>query len=232
MAEKPAGKDEPTIDIETFARLAGEPEVEVRRLARSGALPPSRLGKLPLARSIQKYIAYVKEDHASDRVVGEEIGISADMIQLLVREGAIKRTPGRPGVSRKAAMVGYIHWLRDEGRRSTKAAAESRVREARAKDIEERMAIRRRELIPLDDAQAVLDFFLGHVRGLLQGLAARVTRDLSTRSLIETATNDILASVAQRAEESGVALVAGGPSIEAEPADDPGRVGEPQPRLS
>ena len=50
------------------------------------------------------------------------------------------------------AVQGYLRYLKDDERRSAKSAADSRVRDARALEIELRIAERSRELIPVEDA--------------------------------------------------------------------------------
>jgi len=110
--------------------------------------------------------------------------ITQQRIRQLQKDGYIpKGTRGNVGLI--VAVQGYIQFLKDEERRTSKSAAESRVREARAKEIELRNAVHLRELVPIEDAQAALDLVVGKVGEELGGLAARVTRDMELRRKIE-----------------------------------------------
>jgi len=78
----------------------------------------------------------------------------------------------------------------DSDRRAQKSAADSRVRDARAREIEVRNAVR---LIEIDEAMAIIEEMIGLFRAETAGLPARVTRDLQFRKTIEIAVNDLLA---------------------------------------
>jgi len=123
-------------------------------------------------------------------------GITAERVRQLMKEGWIpKERPGR--VLMVAAVQGYIRYLKDVAKRTTKTAAESRVRDARAEEIEMRVAERRRELIPIDDATLALDLLVGRVKEEMGGIAARVTRDIDLRRKIEAEVNGAQARIAE-----------------------------------
>src|SRR3984893_12998702 len=111
------------------------------------------------------------------------IGKSRNWIAKLVAEGFVKKTGQffRPA----AVAQGYIAFLTDEARRSSKSATLSEVQAARAAEIRMRIAREQHELIELDEALAVLDEIIGGLKADFNGLAASVTRDSALRSIIE-----------------------------------------------
>lgn len=82
-------------------------------------------------------------------------------------------------------VQGYIDFLKDEGRRTSKSAAESRVRDARAAEIERRLAREDRTIIMLDEAMAFVDLISGDFLQSIGGLPARITREPRERQRIE-----------------------------------------------
>ena len=93
---------------------------------------------------------------------------------------------------------GYIKFLRDEDRRSSKTATLSRVQEARAKQIEQRMARDAGTTIAMADALALVDDVVGGLKADLDGVPARCTRDLVQRRKLEAELNDCLTRAANR----------------------------------
>jgi hypothetical protein len=99
-------------------------------------------------------------------------------------------------------VQGYIRFLKDEERRSSKSATASRMQEAKATEIDMRIAEKRRELIPLEEAEAVVDVLVGRIRSEFSGLPIRVTRDMTLRRELESEVNGSL----NRIGETMVAL--------------------------
>lgn len=99
---------------------------------------------------------------------------------------------------RDETIKGFIRYLREERTNETKSAAENRVRDARAREIEMRNAIRSKELCVTSEAIAAMQDVVGILRADLEGLAARVTRDLVTRRTIDSALHDIFNSASSR----------------------------------
>ena len=83
-------------------------------------------------------------------------------------------------------VQGYIRWLKDEERRTSKTAAASAVQQARADEIRLRIAREQGKLIDLEDTERAFADILGAWRGELAGLPGAVTRDLTLRSSIES----------------------------------------------
>lgn len=136
---------------------------------------------------------------------GRLLMVGTEWVRRLIKEGYIPRPkPGRTTIV--GAVQGYIKYLKDAHARTSKTAADSRVRDARAAEIELRNAERRRELIPVEDATAAMDFLVAEVREQLNGLPARVTRDLDLRRKIEAEVYVAQSAIAQAlATAAGVA---------------------------
>lgn len=148
-------------------------------------------------------------DQISLEVAGRLLKVSAERVRQLIKDGYIPRVaPGRTTVV--GAVHGYIAFRDDADRRATKSAADSRVRDARALEIEQRVALRNREIIPLEDAVAALDFLAGKVREELTGMPARVTRDLGLRRTLEAEVNGSLKRIAEAVATSADVVEAGG----------------------
>ncbi len=114
--------------------------------------------------------------------------VSPERVRQLIKMGYVSRPrPGRTTIV--SAVQGYIRFLKDEDRKTTKTAADTRVRDARAAEIELRVAIQKRQMIPVDDATTALDILVGKVREEITGLPARVTRDIKLRRQIEAEVN-------------------------------------------
>jgi phage terminase Nu1 subunit (DNA packaging protein) len=148
--------------------------------------------------------------------------ISEERIRQLVKQGYVPKAEKRGFVQLVGAVQGYLRYLKDDERRSAKSAADSRVRDARALEIELRIAERSRELISVEDALSDMAEFAGMVRSELAGLPARLTRVVAERQKVETEIDGILSRLSQRAAEKAEGLEAGRshPQVRAEAADD------------
>jgi hypothetical protein len=142
------------------------------------------------------------------------LGVSRAWVNRLVDDGVIARTESRRFHFGETIRA-YIAHFKDEDRRSTKVAAESRVRDARAREIELRIATREHKLVDTEEAIAAVDDVIGVLRTGCVGLPARITRDLQLRRKIEQEIDAILDRASDRLEERASALRASG---EAAPA--------------
>jgi hypothetical protein len=135
--------------------------------------------------------------------------VSGQWVRDLQKAGHIPRGP-RGKVSLVGAVQGYIGFLKQEERRTSKSAADSRVRDARATEIEQRIAERDRRLIPVEEAEAAVDSLAATVRSEFTGLPARAFRDLALRRQLETEVNGSFERVAEKLSALGGALRKGG----------------------
>jgi phage terminase Nu1 subunit (DNA packaging protein) len=134
----------------------------------------------------------------SGAIVCQLLMLSRQRIDQLVRSGHIKRL-ARGQYSLVEAVQGYIRFLRDEAHQHTASAADSRVRDARAREIETRTAQRLGRLVPLEVYEETIDTLCGMVRSEFAGLPAAVTRELPMRRIIERDVNARLRRIAEAA---------------------------------
>jgi hypothetical protein len=126
--------------------------------------------------------------------VGELLELGAERVRQLVKEGWITRD--KVGAIRLGdAVRGYVKFLRS---RSTRTASDTRIRDARAREIELRTAQRAGDLCKTEEAFAFVDDVFGMMKSDLMGLPAMVTRDLNIRRDIERAVATILNNTAAR----------------------------------
>ena len=85
---------------------------------------------------------------------------------------------------------------------SARAVAANRASEARAREIELRIAERQRDLIPVEDAKAVVAQIAGLAKAELVGLPARFTRDPETKKRLEVEVDAMLRRMADAAERA------------------------------
>lgn len=117
-------------------------------------------------------------------------------------------------------VQGYIDSLKDENRRSAKSAAESRVRDARAAEIERRLAREDRGLIALDEAVRFVDLISGDFLQSIGGLPARITRVPRERQRIESICDAERLRLSDLYAERRQTLRTGRPAAEADDEDD------------
>lgn len=122
--------------------------------------------------------------------------ISAERVRQLSKAGYIV-IPKRGFTTLVSAVQGYIRFLKEEERKNTKSAAASRAVDARAAEIELRIAEKRRDLIPREDAEMAMDLVVGEVNKQLTGLPARITRDVRLRREIEARLNEAKGKIAE-----------------------------------
>lgn len=117
-------------------------------------------------------------------VAGRLLMIGPERIRQLNKAGYVP-IPKRGFTTIVGAVQGYIRFLKDEDRKQTKSGASERASDARAREIEQKIAERDRRLIPIEDAELAMDTLVGKVAEELNGQAARITRDMALRRVIE-----------------------------------------------
>lgn len=130
-------------------------------------------------------------------VAAQLIMVTPRWIQKLAKDGWIPKAE-RGRYSLIGVVQGYINFLKDETRRAPKSAAESRVRDARAREIELRVARQQADLIPYAEHMAILDEILGHIRAALEGAPAQITHDLEVRTELGRVIHGCLEKASQR----------------------------------
>lgn len=143
------------------------------------------------------------------------LGRSDRWVQGLVKSGYMDRAQ-RGEYTLVGVIRGALAYYEDQLSKNNKAAVASRATEARTREIELRIQERSRELIPMEDAKAVVGEMAALVRAELAGLAARYTRDMEARRALEEVIDGALERIAGAADKAGAALVAGSGDLEAE----------------
>lgn len=118
--------------------------------------------------------------------------------------GGYRPMPVRGRVPLVAVVQGYIRFMRSEARRTVRAAAGSRVADARAEEIEIRNAQRFQRLVDeaLQEAIAVVDEAAGGLKADLMSIPARVTKDIPLRRRIETEFTEAFRAAAARSRKA------------------------------
>ncbi|WP_300582324.1 hypothetical protein, partial [Marivita sp.] len=111
-------------------------------------------------------------------------GRSTQWVHHLAKAGFVQKQ-GKNEYALVAVIRGVIAYYEDLQSKNSKGAAASRATEARTREIELRIQERMRDLIPLEDARAVVSEMAALVRAEFQGLPARYTRDMQDRRKLE-----------------------------------------------
>lgn len=144
---------------------------------------------------------------------GNLLELSPARIRQLIGAGFIEKR-GRDQVPLVSAVRGYIRFLKDEERKSSKTASASRVHDARARDIELKIAERENRLVDIEDAIGAMDDVVGAVKATMSGVPAQFTGDLSQRAKLETLLGQALNAAADMVSAQAADLRSGGaPSI-------------------
>jgi hypothetical protein len=213
--------------------LVLENEVELKNLARAGwikSLAPDRWRNADVVQGRIRQLLAAATTHNAEQMANA-LALTSARIRQLTIEGRLK-TVSKSKYDRDTTTRDYVVYLRELNTTANQSTSESRVRDARASEIEIRTAERTRRLITLDEALESNAAVCGTVRTEFGALAARFTRDLVLRREIEKAVNDSLARIAARLVEEAAALEAGGAAAEAVADGDAGPVGGEQSQLS
>jgi hypothetical protein len=146
-------------------------------------------------------------------------GLGADRLHQLEQAGVIARS-GRNQWLAVETLGALVRHYRDEARWGHRSAADAALREARADEIRVRTQARRRELIPLVEAHEALETFIGCVLVELSGHAARCTRDIALRRVIDDEVWHLRDRVSKKLAAMAQALRAGIPLDQVQQAAD------------
>lgn len=149
-----------------------------------------------------------RPDEITIDMAGRLLEISAERVRQLIKEGYIQKT--RHGFTTTVSAVrGYIKFLKEVASNKTATASASRAQEARAKEIERRMAREDRELISQEEAMLAMSQVAAVVSKELSGFGARVTRDMDLRRKIEDEAHGAQARIADEVGKLQGALKSG-----------------------
>lgn len=120
----------------------------------------------------------------------------------LVSDGWISKDPAG-----EYTIVGVVHgaldYRDDQLKRAQKNEADNRLRDARAREIELRTARQEGELVPIDEANAIMHQIVGRMVSLLASVPARVTRDVRLRRQIEDAIDEVRSQLSKELVKLG-----------------------------
>jgi hypothetical protein len=206
---------------------------DLKQLEREGAFTPIAPNRYWLKDLVQGFVRHARETkHVIDtHVLASCWGMTPARIGQLANMGWFKPV-AKGKYNWMDACSGYIKFLRDEDRRSSKSASETRIKDAKARDIEVRTMQRLSRLIPLEVYEEMIDSIAGVVRSEFAGLAAACTRDLVMRRIIEREVNARLRRIAEHAMAQAIRLETDGGVADAVRADGAGPVGGGEPDLS
>lgn len=149
----------------------------------------------------------------------ELLEITAERVRQLVKSGHIEKR-GKDQIPLLSAVRGYIRFLKEDERRSSKSASASRVQDSRAREIDLKVAEREGRLVDVVEHRDIFAEVFGTLKAGLAGVPARVTRDMDHRRKLETEIDDILRQAADRFEQASRDLGDAGPAVEADSRDD------------
>jgi hypothetical protein len=201
---------------------------QLKRLQREGFIKPVGDDRWALADLIRGFARWAKEQATltDGRTLARCWGLTAPRISQFVAEGWLKPVGDKRGrYSWFDACAGYVRWLRDENRTTSKSASDSRMRDAKARDIEVRTQQRLARLVPIEIYEEMIDTLAGMVRSEFAGLAAACTRDVTMRRIIEREVNARLRRIAEHSLAQAIRLEAMGGADHAIGADGAGSVG-------
>lgn len=164
-------------------------------------------------------------NHPLDRIVCSTsqiaalFGLTAERVRQLAAAGHFERS-GRGRIAVMQAVQGYLKFLRDEARVGSKSAATSRVQDARAREIDLKIAERDGRLIDVVEHRDLFAECFGIIKTGLDGTPARLTRDQTFRRKIETEIDDVLRRAADRFEQAAANAAPAGQHSEADGGDD------------
>lgn len=171
----------------------------------------------------------MKSENWPETITAKEFAAMADVtaerLGQLVSEGVFERVE-RGRYPFPAAVTAYFRHLRDAASRGFAANDSDRVRVARAREIEQRIARNDRDLVPKDEAIAAVDIMAGRFRSLMAGLPAQITRDHTERDRIVRIVDDNLAALATAFRQASALVQTGGDAADAVEEDDAGSMGE------
>lgn len=144
--------------------------------------------------------------------------LSIERVRQLVNAGYIPRI-GKAKYPVVGAVQGYIRFLKDEEKRTSKSAADDSLKAARQREVELRIAKEEGRLVDMDDVEASFNSILGTLRAELSGVPVSVTREALLRSAIDHAQSAAFGRAQKKFQDASLALRAGSDPLSAENGD-------------
>jgi hypothetical protein len=125
------------------------------------------------------------------------VELSDERIRQLARMGYCPK-PVKGMIPLVGLVKGVLRFYRDEERTRSKSAADGRVRDARAREIELRIAKEEGELVPVADAIGVMDEYATAVITAIKNLPTRYSRNMADRARLQPLVDEVLTFVADK----------------------------------
>ena len=144
----------------------------------------------------------------SGKTLASVLGLTDRWVRNLEKQGVFSRV-GRGQYDLTSCVPAYIEWrVKAEAAKAAQPSGD-RVRDARAAEIERRMAREDRDIIALDEAMAAFEDATGAFVQTLSGLPARITRNQGERRRIEVICDGERQRLTTRFEEVSTSLRTG-----------------------
>jgi hypothetical protein len=122
-------------------------------------------------------------------------GFSAQYLSVLQTQRIIKRSPNGK-YTHPETICAIVMDLRARAKKGS-AGARNKLAQLKAAELLQRIEIRAGALVPMEDAEEMVEKWAGAIRSELGSVPARVTRDLTMRRTIEHEINEALTRVTE-----------------------------------
>ena len=160
------------------------------------------------------------------------IGKSIQHVRDLVRDGFVPEPVGGKYLVTDVAS-GALKARDAADRRASKSAADSRLRDIKAEEVQLRMDEKRKVQVAAGQAAAVhvIDEFFGGLKADLLAIPARVTLDVALRRKIEDGLYQAFGAAAKRAVHAADRIESAGTTIRSATAADDRRMDKAKPNI-
>ncbi len=148
------------------------------------------------------------------QAVSDLIGFTPTMLRKIEQQGFVTR--GEDKLFDPAeAVQGYIRWMKDEARRSSKTEGAKRTEELRQRKLEIDIAKEMHELVDVETVEVTFTEIFTTLRLDIGSVPAGVTRDLELRTEIGTLINGAFDRCRAKFDATVAALQGGRPVLDA-----------------
>lgn len=147
-------------------------------------------------------------ENVSAMALAWALGVTTRQVRKLAATGVLRRV-GHGLYPLAESIQAYAAWRAGEAERRDRATSTDAVREARTAEIRLRIAKEERKLIPIEDAEAEFEMVTGRFVAALEGLPARITRDVRERLRITAIIDEIRSRLSADFARAETAMVMG-----------------------
>lgn len=155
----------------------------------------------------------------SSKQAAAMLKVSVVWLRKLVKDGYIHKLD-RDQYRAMDVIHGYVDWVRDDNRRSSKSASASRMQDVKTERLEFDLKVAKRDYLPKEDLIAAVDIMSAAIRDEFTGVGARVTRDPAMRNRIDDETNASFSRVTDTLRGARDVALAGGELVDDPEEDD------------